>query len=79
MPIFTVIGLWLDDELTIAGVVEGDVKAVDSGPEAGGLQRYCQSFEADSPDEAEVAATLAAEQDDDDWVAYQIANHIPSD
>ena len=67
MSTYTVIGLWIDDELVIAGVVEGDVPVVDNGPDAGdGYQRYAQPVEADSPDDAERVALELASGDDDD-------------
>lgn len=53
MPEYTVIAAWIDDELVIAGVTEGDVKMVDQDPYISGLSRFAESVEAESAQEAE--------------------------
>jgi hypothetical protein len=56
--VFTVFGL-VDlgsQELTVAAVVEGDVPAVDDDSSDGDTMRWAQSFEAESPEEAEELA-----------------------
>lgn len=51
---YTVVGLWVEGELVVAGVIEGMHNAVDAGPEAGSdYQRYAESFWASDPTEAE--------------------------
>ena len=63
--IYTVIGLWLNDEPVVAGVIEGEHNCVDTGDG----DRWATPVEADDPDKAEVAAVLEMEggdEDDDD-------------
>jgi len=61
MPKFTVIGVWDhegqdDTDLIVAGVVEGEVRVVDTQNNVGQYgvyTRYATFVEADSPEEAE--------------------------
>lgn len=61
MTTYTVIGVWQDDTLVIAGVAEGSVPMVDNGPDIFGPQRYAGVFVADCPDDAERLAQEAAQ------------------
>lgn len=65
MATYTVIGLWIDNELVVAGVADGDVPMVDNGPDASerDYQRYAETFEATGPDEAEQLAIAASEDE----------------
>ena len=73
MTTYTVVGVWDhegsdDTDLIIAGVVEGDVRLVDSGAplEPGAYTRFAATVEADSPDEAESAVLEEYSSPDDD-------------
>lgn len=54
---FTVVGV-RDEQgtLTVAGVFAGDVRPVDDEPGPDGAQRWCDSFDAVSVEEAETLA-----------------------
>jgi hypothetical protein len=57
MSEYTVIGLWLDDEPFVAGVIEGSHAAVDTDPNLSGeVSRWAVMVAAADPDAAEVAA-----------------------
>ena len=55
MTTYSVIGLYIDDEPVIAGVIEGEHPCVDSDP-GGEFQRWATTVEAGTPEEAETEA-----------------------
>jgi hypothetical protein len=61
MATFTVFGLVELDrqELIVAAVVAGEVDAIDENAYGGDLMRYADTFEAETPEEAEQLAVAA--------------------
>jgi len=59
---YTVIGLWVEDEPVVAGVIEGEHPAVDSDPFDSRFRgRWMTSVDAEGPAEAEIAAVAELE------------------
>jgi hypothetical protein len=65
MSTWTVVGLRDGDsgELLVAGVLEGEHPARDSGPLSGRFGRYCTFVQADTADQAERLACAAVDGD----------------
>ena len=54
--VYTVIGLWIDGEPLVVGVMEGKWSCVDSDMSSGGFERWATSVRATSADDAEAKA-----------------------
>ncbi|WNV90287.1 hypothetical protein [Umezawaea sp. Da 62-37] len=65
---YLVIGLWIDDEPLVAGVIVGDHSMADVESESDGYQRWATSVQAEDAESAEsyAVAEMRDEQDDDE-------------